>query len=305
MRQVEWSDLKLLLAFERGGTARRAGELAGVSHSTVSRRLDQLEKTVGVSLFERSGRGFRLTEAGQEMFASAERIEDEVLRLERKSFGQDQVLSGPVTLTCPDSLASEPFLRLLSEFCDAYPTIDLKLDTGHPVVNLDRREADLALRLGAEPEDYLVGRRLLKAARAVYASRPYLKRLNWDPNLYQARWISFSSPEQDENWKKTTPFPDLPTRLRCFDIRSQVTACRAGHGLVLLPCFLGDAEPDLVRVSTPKVTPRLTLWLLRHPDSRGNARVRALSEFLTSKTRSLEPLVEGKTARTWEGGPLE
>ena len=304
MGQTDWADLKLFLAFARGGTVRKAAASIGVGHSTVSRRLEQLERTAGVALFERGGRGMRLTEAGQEMRLAAERIEDEVFRLERQAYGLDRQMEGPVTLTTVDALAVDPFLQLMSEFCNRYPMIDFRLEASTAVANLDRREADLALRFGIAPDGHLVGRKLTPTTRAVYASKAYLREVGKDPLLREAVWISYSPNSASEGWKDATPYKSLPTRLRSYDMRTQLVACRNGFGLALLPCFLCDPEPDLIRVSEPEIVPRQTLWLLRHADARENPRVRALTDFLHTALPRLYPLLKGENAKTWDGRPL-
>ncbi len=293
-RVLDWSDLKLYLSFVRSGSLRAAAEAANTSHATVSRRMAHLSDRAGAQLFFRSGGKLQLTESGQALLETARRVEDEIAQLERRSFGRDRRLQGPLVITTVDALAVTPFLRLIGEFCTAYPDIDLKLMTTMSLADLDRREADIALRFGATPDDHLVGRKLMPTARAVYAAPDYARRLGDG-----AGWISFSPPGSREAWKASTPFPDVPTVLRSTDMRTQQAACRAGLGLVMLPCFQCDPDPDLVRISEPQFSARQDMWLLRHADARDNARVRAIVRFLSEAMPRLAPLFRGETASTW------
>ena len=307
---MDWSDLKLFLSFIRSGTTRTAGEQLGISHSTVARRLDLLSENAGAALYFRNSDGLQLTSTGQELLETATRIEDEITTFERRSFGQNQVLEGPVTLSTGDALSVEPFLSIIAEFIEKYPGIDLRLITSVSVSDLDRQEADLALRFGNSPSDHLVGRRLTETARAIYASHDYAERFLSDPsssnpsssNLGSSDfgWISFSPPGDKEVWKKSTPYPDLKTHLRCADMRTQQIACRAGIGLVMLPCFLCDPDPELCRITEPEFASRQDLWLLRHSEMRKNARVRALSDHIVASIPTLTPLLHGKTKETLE-----
>lgn len=302
---MDWSDLKLFLSFIRSGTTRMAGEQLGISHSTVARRLDLLSVNAGAALYFRNSDGLQLTSAGQELLETATRIEDEITTFERRSFGQNQDLEGPVTLSTGDALSVEPFLSIIAEFIEKYPGIDLRLITSVSVSDLDRQEADLALRFGNSPSDHLVGRRLTETARAIYASHDYAERFLSDPSLSDLGssdfgWISFSPPGDKEVWKKSTPYPDLPTHLRCADMRTQQIACRAGIGLVMLPCFLCDPDPELCRITEPEFASRQDLWLLRHSEMRKNARVRALSDHIVSSIARLKPLLVGQTRKTFE-----
>ena len=298
MRQIDWSDLKLFLSFIRAGTTRAAGAQLGLSHSTVARRLELLSENAGTGLYFRNSEGLQLTSAGQELLETAKRIEDEISTYERRSFGQNQELEGAVTLSTGDALSVEPFLSVIAEFTQKYPKIDLRLITSVSVSDLDRQEADLALRFGDSPIDHLVGRRLTKTARAIYASKEYIETVLQEGNMEEAGWISFSAPDDKETWKRSTPYPDLPTHLRCADMRTQQIACRAGIGLVMLPCFLCDPDPDLYRISKPEFVSRQDLWLLRHSEMRRNARVRALSDHIVASIPKLKPLLHGETRET-------
>lgn len=297
-----------------------AGEQLGISHSTVARRLDLLSENAGAALYFRNSDGLQLTSAGQELLETATRIEDEITTFERRTFGQNQDLEGPVTLSTGDALSVEPFLSIIADFIEKYPGIDLRLITSVSVSDLDRQEADLALRFGNSPSDHLVGRRLTETARAIYASHDYAERFLSNPSLSDPilldlsssnlgssdfgpsdfGWISFSPPGDKEVWKKSTPYPDLPTHLRCADMRTQQIACRAGIGLVMLPCFLCDPDPELCRITEPEFAPRQDLWLLRHSEMRKNARVRALSDHIVSSIAHLKPLLVGQTRKTFE-----
>lgn len=300
MRQNNWDDLKLFLIFSRTGTTRAAGELLGISHSTVARKMELLSESAGAKLYHRNSSGLQLTEQGQELFDTAVRIEDEVANLERRFFGQSQELVGSVTLSTTAALSIDPFMSVLAEFRSNYPKIDLRFITTTALTDLDRREADLALRFGESPDEHLVGRKLAGTARAVYASRDYVRKLFDNGDTADLGWISFSPEGVAETWKKNTTYPNLPTTFRSADMRTQQSACRAGMGIVMLPCFMCDPDPELCRITEPEFVSRQDLWLLRHSDMRRNARVRALSRFLTSSISKLLPLLHGQTAETVE-----
>ena len=92
--QDNWDELRSFLAVARQGSLQGAARALGVNHSTMFRRLNALEARLGVRLFDRSARGYALTSAGEHMLASAERVEDEILALERRLLGSDVRLAG-------------------------------------------------------------------------------------------------------------------------------------------------------------------------------------------------------------------
>ncbi len=298
MRQRDWDDLRLFLLFFRSGSTRAAGEALGVSHSTVARKLESLSATVGSPLHQRVGGRIELTPAGRDFYETAVAIEDQIVALDRRAFGADRQLVGSVTLAAGDVLSVPPLLSILDDFRRAHPNVDLRLITSASLSDLDRRDADLALRFGESPSDHLVGRRLTETARAIYVSQSYLDGLEGDLYGDGAGWISFSPFGSRETWKKSTPYPELPTNLRASDMRTQMVACHAGIGMVMLPCVLCDPDPNLLRITDPEFVPRQNLWLLRHADLRGNARVRALSAHLVEAMPRLAGLLKGDSGQT-------
>lgn len=301
-RQLSWSDLQSFLAIARSGSLAGAARMLAVNHSTVFRRLNALEEQLGVRLFERHATGYAPTAAGEEMVAVAERVEDEVLELERRLLGRDIELRGTLRVTTTDTLAQSLLARHLRTFHDAYREIALELLTSNAFFSLSRREADVALRPSRQPDETMVGRRLAEIAVALYASRDYVARhgrpdrsdalaghalVTGDSSLAHlpaTRWLTSRASSQA-----------VTLALRCNSWMSQLAAARAGLGLVALPCFLADPEPELVRVLPPEPALASELWLLTHADLRRTARVRAFMDHMAAGIRQDRGLLEGRT----------
>jgi DNA-binding transcriptional LysR family regulator len=298
---LDWNDLRSFLAIARQGSLQGAARRLGVNHSTVFRRLNALEARLGARLFDRSARGYALTAAGEHMLASTERVEDEILGLERRLLGGDVRLAGTLRVTTTDTLVHGLLGPHLRAFHAAYPAIELELITGNAFFDLSKREADVALRPSRHPGDAMVGRRLAEIAVALYSGRDYLAARGRPPSaaaldghaviigdaslghLPATRWLAERTPAG-------------ATVLRCNSWLSQLAAARAGLGLAALPCFLGDTAPELVRVLPPEPALAGELWLVTHPDLRRTARVRAFMETLARGLGSERALLEGRAA---------
>jgi DNA-binding transcriptional LysR family regulator len=294
----DWNELRSFLAIARQRSLQGAARALGVNHSTMFRRLNALEARLGVRLFDRAPRGYVLTAAGEQMLASAERVEDEILGLERRLLGGDVRLAGTLRVTTTDTLMHGLLGPHLRTFQEAYPAIELELITGNAFFDLSKREADVALRPSRQPGDAMVGRRLAAIAVALYGDRDYLAKrgrparaaeLAGHPlimgdaslaHLSATRWLA-------------THAPAAASVLRCNSWLSQCAAARAGLGLAALPCFLGDPTPELVRVLPPQPELAGELWLVTHPDLRRTARVRAFMEMLARGLRRERSLLEG------------
>lgn len=288
-----WDDLRLFLAVARSGTLSGAARALGVNHSTVFRRVGAFEEALGVRLFERMPTGYLLTPAGEEMHEGALRVEEEIAALSRKVTGQDLRLSGTVRVTTIDMLAFGLLPRHLASFRKEYPGIEIELVVGNATLNLSRREADVALRVGNEPPESLVGRRAGRLVFAVYGSNDYRVE-NPDPDLMQHDWIGFDAEHAALVSRFSSFLPEVKPALRANSVAAALAAAKAGIGLAPLPCGIADLEPDLVRIAPLPDDFTLDLWLLTHEDLRRTARIRAFLDFLADALAKEAPLLEGR-----------
>ncbi len=251
---MNWDDTRLFLALARSGSARATAVEQGVSHSTVTRRVDQLESDLGVRLFDRDVRGYRLTGAGELMLKSAVRAEDALLTAERQLQGRDAQLTGEIRLATSNIIAMYLIMDDLVEFTRLYPDIDLNVMISYDSLDLSRREADVAIRimrLGSSPPEDLVGRKLVTIKNCYYASDAYLAENDPGRADSDARWIGWDDIERFPAWVKTSPFPNLPVYGRMNDVMLQAEAARCGLGLTVLPCFFGDSVCQFSRPMDP------------------------------------------------------
>jgi DNA-binding transcriptional LysR family regulator len=294
---MNWDDIKIFLAMVRHATVRAAADLLDISHSTVARRIVALEKRMGVRLFNRTAHGYELTPAGKDILPAAENMEREVMTLERRVVGRDQKLTGHVRLATSDFLATHLLIPSLPAFGQQYPEIDIEIVTGYNSLDIDKREADIALRITRKPPPHLVGKRLAAVAFAPFASRDYLRQ--HDLQSSTSCWIGYqrNAPEGAPDWVRNSAYPQLPVRGVFESLLSQLAGARAGLGIGMLPCLLGDPDPLLVRLEPGKQSPVLELWLLTHRDMRTTARLRTLMQFIAGVVGHNQALLEGREGR--------
>ena len=296
---MNWDDTRLFLALARSGSARATAAEQGISHSTVTRRVDQLESDLEARLFDRDVRGYRLTGAGELMMKSAVRAEEALLAAERQLQGRDAQLTGEIRFTTSSIIAMHLMMDDLVEFTRLYPEIDLNVMVSYDSLNLSRREADVALRImgrNSSPPEELIGRKLVTIKNCYYASDAYLEENDPGRPNSTARWIGWDDFERFPAWVKASPFPHLPIYGRLNDVLLQAEAARCGLGLTVLPCFFGDRVAGLRRI--PNCEPYLSydLWMLTHPDLRDAARMRTFRAFATEAVDRKRSQLLGETA---------
>jgi DNA-binding transcriptional LysR family regulator len=164
-----WDDLRLFLPVARSGRLTEAASVLGISISTVARRLTQLERDLGLSLFLRSQSGYALTEDGRRLLQKAEAVETAMFGVNRLA---DTVATrGRVRVALPEGFAVQIVLPRLAAFQLAHPAIALDLVTGPFSLDLMRRESDIALRLVKPTDNDLLVRKLGRMAHGVYAAK--------------------------------------------------------------------------------------------------------------------------------------
>ena len=296
MSNENWDDHRTFLAVARAGSLAGAGRVLGVDHSTVFRRLRAFEARIGVRLFDRLPSGYALTLSGEEMARSVELVDRELADLGRRLQGLDLRPAGTVRLTTTDSIALHGLASKLAGFRRAYPDITVELTVSQRFASLTRREADIALRPTNAPEEHLIGRRLAKIAFAVYGSKSYLDGrppvgdhlVGHDVVGYDEALVHLAA----ARWLDARPGGRMVAR--CEALTGQLACVRAGLGLAHLPCHMGDAEAELVRVLPPDPAMATGLWLLPHADLRRTGRVRALADFLAGAYAEDRDLLEGR-----------
>jgi DNA-binding transcriptional LysR family regulator len=292
------ADLPLILALSRERTLAGAAERLDVDLSTVFRRLNTLEKRLRVRLFDRSARGYQLTAAGERAASAAERVETELLTLDRDISGRDQQLSGRLRITASETLSHAVLPRLLANFHAEHPRIELILTIDNRIMDLSRREADVALRVRRPTDPTLFGRRLTNLAWAFYApaeTTGSLRREGRSYNFARHTVIGWDEPARivASDWLAAHVPPER-IGFRCNSLVNQLVAARVGLGIALLPCYLADRDAGVRRFSG--VLPDLTseLWIVTHQDLKNTARIRAflasIGDAIIAERRSFEGL---------------
>ncbi len=294
-RVMDWEDIKTFREVMNGGTVRAAAKSLGVHHSTVSRRIEHLERALGVMLFERRPEGYFPTSAGEELARAAGVFADDLIAVERHIAGRDNDLTGTIRVTMAEPFATSMFAPRLPEFCDAYPGLELEILTSYDLLDVARREADIAIRMDNNPPDALVGKRLFAYTTSIYAHPDYLARHDFVNQPEQARWLGWTDRESRfPDWTQDTEFARVPVWGNFASISLQIQMARAAMGLVMIPCIAGDSTPELVRATDRDPTPSRDIWILTHDDLRRTARVRAFMDFAEMVLRDNKDALVGR-----------
>ena len=291
MHSVDWDGLQVFLAVARSGRVSVAARRLGVEHTTVARRIAALEKTLGVSLFYRTSRGYLLTPEGQSVVSTAEAMERAALVVEARARETSGPPAGRVRVAMPPEYGSHWLAPRLGPFRTLYPQIELQILVGTRQRDLSRGEAELAIQPPRPTQTGMVAVRLARAAVGLYAARSLIGnkriRVRGLADLNDWQLFTYTAPFQVlQNAKWFQPILNSGSiALQSNSTHALLAAARAGAGIAVLPRFVAREHDDLVPVSDDVASH--DILLITHPEVRRDPKVRATAEFL--KRLAAEP----------------
>jgi len=301
-RQIEsanlvWDDVRLFLALSRAHTVGEAGRALRVDASTVSRRLTALESTLTVTLFDRNHEGITATKAAEDLLPMAEEMEAAMLRFAQAADGLEREVSGLVRVACPPFVANVVIAPLLRELFALHPALRVEIAPGEAVIDLTRREADLALRTVRPVQGDLVVTRLTSVRWVLVGSAELVRELGTLRAWIHAPWVGWGArlgAIGPGKWLATHA-PSVEPVVLSDSMMVQIAAASAGVGVTLLP------EPSAQHYGLVPVKlapglraaasdwPKDELFLVTLRALREVPRVRALWELLLQRAGGRTP----------------
>lgn len=294
-RTIAWDDFRLVKAIADARHLPAAATALGVNHSTVFRRLGQIEAALGVTLFERHRSGCAPTTAGEEMLALASRMEEDVGTFTRKIAGRELAPAGELRVTTNDTLLIGLLTPIFARFREACSDVRLDVVLANTELNLSKRDADVAIRATERPPETLVGRRIARIAWALYGRRADFPEGAGARDPAARVW---ASPGDHLAALKSALYaqghvPAERIAYKANTILGLSAAVEHGVGVAHLPCFIGDPNRALMRLGDVVPDFAADLWLLTHPDLRHSPRVRVFLDFVAGEIARQKPLIEG------------
>ncbi|MFA7558849.1 MAG: LysR family transcriptional regulator [Hydrogenophaga sp.] len=282
---MDWDNLRYFLELARSGTLAAAARRTGVEHTTVARRVQALEKQMGAPLFAREAGGHRLTEVGRQLLPAVEAMESAVLGVERVRPPEDEGPSGLVRVGCTEGFGTEVLAPHLAALTRQHPALSVDLLALPRMLHLSRREADIVISLERPTRGSVIVTRLTDYVLHLYGQREYLARRPLVTGTADLRHHSFVNYVDDLLFTRELQFLDElqpPERFafRSTSILAQYAAVRAGAGLAVLPAFLADGDPLLVRVLPQRARFTRTFWMSMPEEAKHQARMQAVWAFL-------------------------
>jgi DNA-binding transcriptional LysR family regulator len=284
LQELDWNDLRAFLAIAHAGSLSAAGRRLRLSQPTMGRRLRALEATLAARLFDRLPNGLALTARGAELLAAAEAMAASAAGLARRAAGAAPGIRQPVRVTATGSVSL--FLTMhLAALAGACPAAQIAIAATRARLNLALGEAEIALRMKRPPDrGNLTTRRLGRLAFSLYASAEYCRNGDGGPDFRGAAFIGL--PETARRPSQSRWLDDFAARhggivvCRLSEVSLRHRAAAQHAGIALLPCFLGDGDPGLVRLVEPPAELVEDVHLVLHDTVRPLPGVREVARTL-------------------------
>lgn len=281
--QMDWDDFRFFAELVRHGNLSATARRLRADHSTVSRRIDSLERALKIKLFDRLPRGYVLTAEGERIAKRVSALEQAVFSIQRLE-GGEAAIEGRVRISAPPAFASLWLVPRLAKLRRDHPGLVLNIIGATTAASLVRREADIAMRLLKPEHSALKTRSLGRLRYGIYGARTYLNTVAEEDRVFLAYDEELDASPQQRWLRKVSG--GRPIVILANDLVSMISAVRAGMGLAALPHVLVEGEKKLRCVAESEEATR-ELSLVYHPDIGRSARIRVVIDHLVAITRPL------------------
>lgn len=274
---MDWEDVRVFVALARHGSLSGAARALSVNHATVARRIRALETALGEKLVDRRPHGYVLTEAGARTLETASEMEAAAARL--KPGRSDGAIRGLVRVNAPPALTLGFLLPRLAKLSARHPGLSLDVASDVRAISLDRREADIAIRIGRPRDSDLLARQVGAIGFGFYATEPLARRLAKKEDV---PFVSFDEANADlpEAIWLARHFPKARVTFRANNQLGQAAAARVGAGVGLLPHYIGRSDATLIALPIEPLPPKREVWLLKRQVDRKDPAIRTVAEYV-------------------------
>jgi DNA-binding transcriptional LysR family regulator len=286
--------LRVFHAVATAGSLTHAGEQLALSQSAVSRQISALEDELKVPLFLRHARGLNLTEQGAKLFETTKVIFEKLQCVEEQLLDSRETPQGDLRITATVGIGTYWLAPRLRKFTELYPDMRVHLLLADGELDLNQREADVALRMRQPVQNDLVQRKLFDVVYHIYGSPDYVARKrapecvseldNHDVITYGDAPIELSK----VNWlAEVGRKPGHPRTAKMYvnNIIAMGKAIESGIGLGALPDYFTHGNDKLVRILPETLGPNYEVYLCYPETLRGSKRVTVFRDFLVSQAR--------------------
>lgn len=285
MDRVDWNQLRAFLETAETGSLSAAARKLGQSQPTLSRQVAALELSLGVTLFERVGKAMALTATGQELLGHARVMGAAAHELGLAAAGRSEEVEGLVSLATSDAVAAYLMPKILLHIRQAAPGILVEVVASDGCSDLQRREADIAIRHVRPEQPELIGRLVRQSSACFYASESWVRANGLPRTAADAVQHDFVGLDREGHYLQHLRGNGLllsETNFRSYADNSVTywQMVRQGLGIGAIMEEIARETPGMVRVLEDVESFQLPIWLVTHRELRTAPRIRIVFDLL-------------------------
>jgi DNA-binding transcriptional LysR family regulator len=278
--KMNWNDIKIFNTIGDLGSFSAAAKQLEMDHSSISRRMRQLEKEYGIKLFERDGSRIKLLHGATKLLQTAQQTTQLVNQFERELKASPDDLSGRIGFST--LYASEGrVMSVLAHFSKLHPNIELNINLSQTFENLNNNTTDVVLRATNEPTPHFIGRKITTNHFAVYGNAQHL---DLSKSLDQLPWVLWRN-EYTDTWVKDH-FPNARCACRVNTAEGMAAAIKSGIGVGHASNLAAVKEPQLTQIHPVCEELDVDFWLLYHRDLRASRKIKLFVDFLAENLKA-------------------
>jgi DNA-binding transcriptional LysR family regulator len=288
--KFDWNKARAFLVTAEEGSLSAAARALGMAQPTLGRQVDGLEQELGIVLFERVGRGLTLTPSGLELLEHVREMGKAAGRVSLTAMGQSQALEGTISISASETYAAVLLPPIVAKLRIAEPGIHVEIVVSNHASDLLRREADIAIRNFRPTEPDLIAKKIGMADAVLYAAPSYIARLGHPKTPYDLRNADFVNMDRTGMMLKGLNGLGLGLTEANFPLLTENyivmwELVKQGAAIGVLDAYIGDADPDVVRV-LPDLEPiKFPIWLVAHRELTTSRRIRRVYDFLIEELK--------------------
>jgi DNA-binding transcriptional LysR family regulator len=295
MNQLDWNQLKAFLETAEAGSLSAAARKLGLSQPTLSRQVAAIEKQLGVTLFERVGKAMVPTDSGLSLLEHARTMGAAATDLHLAATGQAQQEDGVVCVSASDAVAAYWLPAVVAGLKRQLPGIAIDVVTSDALSDLQRREADIAVRHVRPEQPDLIGRWLRDATAGFYASTSWVSQHGHPRTAQDALHHAFVGSDRSGNYLNLLRQHGLAlssAHFSCYAASSMTSWALVQHGLGIGPMMddIARQTPGVVRVLDEVPPVRFPIWLVTHRELRTSRRIRLVFDLLAEALGPAAPV---------------
>jgi DNA-binding transcriptional LysR family regulator len=285
MDQMDWNQLKAFLKTAETGSLSAAARKLGLTQPTLSRQVAAIERSMGVTLFERVGKTMVLTPTGLDLLEHARTMGAAADALRLAATGRSEALGGVVSVSASDAVAACLLPPLVRRLREQEPGIAIEVISSNALSDLLRREADIAIRHVKPEQPDLIARLIRETTANFYASEKWVTVHGNPRTATDATDLPFVGYDRSGQFLTYLRQHGLPVSEENFSCYCDHTVAhwalvRQGMGIGAMMDEIARDTPGIVRVLEEVPPVKFPIWLVTHRELRTSRRIRVVFDTL-------------------------